>query len=204
MDRDELIRQLREDKKMLKDERLFKAFKAVDRARFLHEDYKPEAYEDYALPIGLEQSTLKPATIAFMLELLDAQEGEQVLVVGAGSGFTVALLSELVGTSGSVVGVEIVPELVRWAKANLESLDLANIEIVEAVEDIGYPKLAPYDRIMVTAATTEEIPEELLLQLKPSGILVIPIDNTLVQVRKVSEADFETKEFPGFDFDTLK
>lgn len=204
MDRDELIRQLSEDKQVLKDKRLLEAFKAIDRADFVPEDYKPEGYEDYALPIGFEQTISQPTTVAFMLELLDVKEGDYVLDIGAGSGFTTGLLSHLVGESGSVVGVEIVPELVKQAKKNLEPYNLSNVEIFEAVEDKGYPRLAPYDKILVSAAAVDEIPEELLLQLKPAGILVIPVGEVLVQIKKSSEDDFETAEFPGFNFVQLQ
>jgi len=195
-----LIKQLRDERKVLQRSALLNAFETYDRADFVTEDYLPEAYEDYALPIGYDQTISQPTTVAFMLELLDISEGEHVLDVGSGSGWTTALLANLVGDKGSVVGVEIVPELVSFGRKNIEKYGIKNAEIVSAVDEIGFPKNGPYDKILVSASATDAVPEELLVQLKPGGVIVIPVGQSLFQVRKISEDDFQTKEFPGFSF----
>jgi protein-L-isoaspartate(D-aspartate) O-methyltransferase len=204
MDRNELIRQLRDERLVLQKPALLKAFEIYDRADFVPEDYKPEAYEDYALPIGFGQTISQPTTVAFMLELLDVSEGEHLLDVGSGSGWTTALLSNLAGESGSVIGVEIIPELVKFGRKNIEKYGIKNAKIYPAGDEVGNAKNGPYDKILVSAAADDAVPEELLMQLKPGGILVIPVDNSLFQIRKISEDDFQRREFPGFAFVELK
>lgn len=203
MDKNELIRQLRDERQVLKKPALLKAFEKYDRSDFMEDDYLPEAYEDYALPIGFGQTISQPTTVAFMLELLDVAEGDHVLDVGSGSGWTTALLSSLVGSKGSVIGVEIVPELVSLGLKNLGKYNLKNTKIVPATDEVGFAKSGPYDRILVSAEV-QEIPEELMLQLKPGGVMVIPVEQSLLQIRKIAENDVQSREFPGFSFVELK
>src|SRR3990167_9057902 len=105
--REELIEYLANTSKVLGNSPIRHAFESVDRADFVNEDYKFEAYEDYPIPIGFDQTISQPTTVAFMLELLDAREGDKVLDIGSGSGWTTALLSKIVGSSGEITGVEI-------------------------------------------------------------------------------------------------
>lgn len=204
MERQDLIQHLDENTKVLQDARIRQAFIDIDRADFLDPDYIPEAYEDYSLPIGFEQEIGKPTITAFMLELLELSEGHQVLEVGSGSGWTTSLLAHIVGEEGTVWGVEAIPELVTRADTNMLKYGFKNVTVTGLDEDGGLGKKQEffYDRILVHAAATE-IPEELLAQLAVGGIMVIPIGDTLVQVKKNDQDNIETRSFPGFHFSDL-
>lgn len=191
----------------LRTPRITDAFYKVDRIDFVRDAYKDEAYGDYPLPIGHEQTISQPTTVAFMLELLQPKEGEKILDVGSGSGWTTALLAYLVGERGNVWGVELIPELVEFGKKNLAKYNFAWAEIMQAEKG----SLAPYslerskefDKILVSAAA-EKLPQELVSELKIGGALVIPVENSVVRVEKASETDVRTREFPGFVFVPFK
>jgi protein-L-isoaspartate(D-aspartate) O-methyltransferase len=182
---------------------VIKAFRAVDRGNFVRPDYLDQAYGDYPLPIGAGQTISQPTTVAIMLELLQPQRGEKVLDVGSGSAWTTALLSEIVGSKGQVVGVEIVPELVLFGKKNLGKYDFPQTKIKQAEKGLGWPEEGPYDRILVSAAGSEW-PTELVDQLKISGRMVIPILGSVWQIIKTSKDSFKQHEYPGFVFVPLK
>ncbi|MGB9609289.1 MAG: protein-L-isoaspartate O-methyltransferase family protein, partial [Minisyncoccia bacterium] len=116
MDKNKLIDDLIKDG-FLKSPRIIDAFRKVDRMNFVIDYVKNEAYRNSPLAIGFGQTISQPLTVAFMLELLDVQEGNKVLDVGSGSGWTTALLAELVGEKGKVYGIEIIPELYEFGKA---------------------------------------------------------------------------------------
>lgn len=179
------------------------AFKKINRADFVGSDYKAEAYEDYPLPIGFGQTISQPFTVAFMLGLLNPQKGDKILDVGSGSGWTTALLAVLVGEKGKVFGVEIIPELVEFGIKNLAKYNFPNAKIIQAGAELGLPSEAPFGRILVSAAA-EKIPEALLNQLKAPGILVLPVKNTIVQIKKDTVGKITRKEFPGFVFVPLR
>lgn len=188
---------------MLKTPRIIDAFKKIDRADFVPDEYKDEAYGDYPLPIGYGQTISQPSTVAFMLELLQPEEGNKILDVGSGSGWTTALLAQIVGSSGRVWGLELVPELVEFGRKNLGKYNFSWAEIHQAGAELGLPQEAPFDRILVSAAG-EEMPPELISQLKAGGRLVIPIQNSVWKVDKISEKEIAKEEFPGFIFVPLK
>ena len=197
--REELINRLEEDTKVLKSEKLKEAFESIDRADFILEDYKVEAYEDYPLPIGSGQTISQPTTVAFMLELLDPQKGEKILDVGSGSGWTTTLLSKMVGEKGNVLGVEIVPELVSFGKENIAKYNFKNSEIIQASDVLGVPEKSPFDKILVSAVG-EEIPSKLVDQLKEGGILVAPVKDSVCVIEKKENNGIIVKEYPGFVF----
>lgn len=195
-----LVSHLKKSVRVLRSHRLEEAFRAVPRADFVPDELQVEAYEDYPLPIGGGQTISQPTTVAFMLEKLGVEEGDRVLDVGSGSGWTTALLAHLVGEKGKVLGVEIVPGLVafgqknlvrfysyvprnvRASKNNVRNLPRAEeqAEIRQAERDvIGLPDEAPFDRILVSAAA-EKIPAELIEQLAVGGKMVIPARGTAV------------------------
>ena len=105
----ELVRHLIEEG-YLKTERIIGAFSAIDRADFVLEEYKSEVYGDYPLPISYGQTISQPATVAFMLELLQPEAGDKVMDAGSGSGWQTAILASIVGEKGSVYAVERIPE----------------------------------------------------------------------------------------------
>jgi protein-L-isoaspartate(D-aspartate) O-methyltransferase len=198
--REELLRRLKEDSRVFSNPRIEKAFEAVDRKKFVEVDYSIEAYEDYALPIRGGQTISQPTTIAFMLELLDVEPGHTVLDVGSGSGYSTALLSELVGEKGKVIGIEVVPELVEHGATNTQEYPQASIYSVKP--GFNTNTQGPFDRILVSASV-EKLPEELVNQLKEGGVMVVPVGDVLTHVIK-KEDDLEIKEFPGFQFVPFK
>ena len=128
------------------------AFRAVPRHGFLPRSERGRASYDGPIAIGDGQTNSQPRTVDAMLRLLDVDRGMRVLDVGAGSGWTTALLAELVGPTGSVLGVEIAPRLVAWGSANLAAAQFPWASIVEASPGVlGRPERAPYDRILVSA-----------------------------------------------------
>ena len=166
------------------------AFEAVPRAGFLPRRARLSAAFDGPISIGHGQTSSQPRTVAAMLRLLDVQEGDRVLDVGSGSGWTTALLAHLTGPGGTVLGVELVPELVVWGSANLArtSYDWAAIRAAEPPV-LGWPASAPYDRILVSAAA-RTLPAELVGQLRDGGRIVVPVNGTMtLGLRRGSELE---------------
>lgn len=178
---------------------IIKAFEHIDRADFVPSEYLESAYEDRPLPIGFGQTISQPTTVAFMLERLQPKEDENVLDVGSGSGWTTALLAHLVSPSGVVVGVERVDSLVKFGQVNLGKYDYEFAKIVKTGRKIGYAERSPYDKILVSAAA-QEVPQELVDQLKVGGIMVLPVKSSIYKVVKASDSDFDHEEFYGFSF----
>lgn len=174
------------------------AFRATDRADFIPHALRAEAYLDTALPIGAGQTISQPSTVAFMLELLGVETGERVLDVGAGSGWTSALLAYLVGPSGSVLGLERIPELVAFGAANLARYDRPWARIEKAREELGAPEEGPFDRILVSAAA-RSLPEKLVAELREGGTLVLPIRHGLWRVVRTAHEP-AVDRYPGFVF----
>lgn len=178
--------------------RIDQAFEAVDRKHFVLPQHIDIADEDRPLPIGHEQTISQPSTVRKMLEWLDAQPGDRVLDVGSGSGWTSALLAHIVGPTGKVFAVDIIPELLQMGEQNCEKLDITNVEFFQAGEQTGLPTYAPYNRILVSAAA-REMHEELHGQLAPNGKLIIPIQNTIFELTNTSNG-WQQHTHPGFAF----
>lgn len=155
-------------------------------------DYLPRsqrwaAGRDRALSIGHGSTCSQPSTVATMLDLLDPAEGHRVLDVGSGSGWTTAMLARLVGPTGTVVGVELVPELVADSTQRLTRDGLIHARVEQASAGVlGLPDQAPYDRILVSAET-DRLPEALVDQLADGGALVLPLDGRLVRLTRQGE-----------------
>jgi len=198
---DKLIEDLVKDG-FLHDPRVIEAFKKIDRSNFVIEPLKNNAYINSPLAIGFGQTISQPLTVAFMLEKLDVQPGHKVLDVGSGSGWTTALLAEIVGEKGKVYGIEIIPEIYEFGKANVMRYSFLNKGIVEMYCGNGLEGLkeaAPFDRIMCSAAV-QEIPPAFKDQLKIGGKMIFPMNNSLWLMSKKNETDFDTEEYPGFIF----
>ena len=155
----------------VKDLRVLDAFARVPRERFVPDDLRLFAYENRPLPIGYGQTISQPLIVALMTEALQLTGDEKVLEVGSGSGYQAALLSLL---AAEVVSVERIVPLAERAAATLAELGYHNVQVRVAGEALGWPQEAPYDAIVVTAASPE-VPRELLDQLALGGRLVIPV-----------------------------
>lgn len=184
---------------MLKSPLIIDAFRTIDRKYFVPDNMVEDAYVDAPLPIGHYQTISQPSTVAFMLERLDPQDGNTVLDIGSGSGWTTALLCYIVGEKGSVTGLERVDALVEQGKQNLSKFRFnSRCHIEKAGEALGLPG-KQFDRILVSASA-DEIPQELFLQLNIGGILVIPIRESIFKFTKVSDTQVDKEEFYGFVF----
>lgn len=209
----------------LKTPLIIEAFKKIKRADFLPEEIKNLAELDDALSIGFGQTISQPAVVAFMLELLQPRPGDKILDIGAGSGWTTSLLAYCVSaqgisnfqfpiskqisnskpqvSNGRVVAMEIIPELKKFGEKNVLKYNFIKRGIVKFVcgdGSKGYPKEAPYDKILVSAAAQKECPKDIKEQLKINGRIVIPIENSIWLFVKKSNDMFKEYEYPGFVF----
>lgn len=159
------------------------AFDATPRKDFLPPDVRPRSGFDGPLSIGEGQTNSQPRTVKDMLRLLDVRPGQSVLDVGSGSGWTTALLAHVVGPTGRVRGVELLPELVDQGRANLERTERPWASIEASTPGVlGLPDHAPYDRILVSAEA-HALPQELVDQLLDDGVMVVPVSGWMQRVR---------------------
>ena len=164
------------------------AMKTVERHKFVPEKYKSRAYDDGPLPIGYGQTISQPYIVAYMTELLKLNENDTVLEIGTGSGYQAAVLAEIVS---QVYTIEIIKELGLSAKERIKNLKYDNVEVKVADGYFGWAEHAPYDGIIVTAAS-EYIPPLLIDQLKDGGRMIIPVGSPfrvqiLMMVTKIGE-----------------
>ena len=158
------------------------AMAAQPRAGFLPRSVRRRADHDGPLDIGHAQTNSQPRTVRAMLELLDVRPGQRVLDVGSGSGWTTAILAELVGPAGSVLGLELVPDLVRMGASNVATAGVPWARVRQADPSrLGAPDEAPFDRILVSAMA-DALPEALVAQLGANGILVVPVAGRMLRV----------------------
>lgn len=169
------------------------------RSRFLPRGQRAHANRDAPLPIGHGQTNSQPTTVRHMLEWLDVQPGDRVLDVGSGSGWTTALLAWLTGPTGAVVGVERVAALAAFGAENLAAAGLPWARIEHAgPSQLGAPSYQPYDRILVSAQP-RALPKELVDQLAPGGVMVIPVGGRMLRVT-AREAGPEIEERGWYRF----
>ncbi|MCG2700738.1 protein-L-isoaspartate O-methyltransferase [Candidatus Parcubacteria bacterium] len=193
--------------KYLKTPEIIDAFRIIKREDFLRDQDEGMAEVNAPLSIGHGQTISQPLTVAFMLELLQPKKGDKILDVGSGSGWTVALLAQIIGKKGKIYGMERIEELKKFAENNILKYNIISKGIAEIIQGDGrkgLPEHAPFDKIIVAAAA-EEIPKALLKQLKAGGRLVIPVgrqyeSQDIVAVDKVGEDEFKEKRYPGFVF----
>jgi protein-L-isoaspartate(D-aspartate) O-methyltransferase len=188
--RDRLISRLREQQ--ISDQRVLDVIRDTPRHIFIDEALSHRAYEDTALPIGFNQTISQPYIVARMTEVLLANGPlKTVLEVGTGSGYQTAVLSPLVER---VFSVERIKPLQARARERFRQMGLKNITLQHTDGGMGWPSQAPFDGIIVTAAP-ENIPEELLEQLKVGGRLVIPVgqdQQTLKLIVRRSQDEYES------------
>lgn len=162
--------------------RVSQAMSRVMREDFLPSEARHFARGDYPLGIGHGQTSSQPSTVADMLVLLDVRSGQKVLDVGAGSGWTTALLGELVGSTGRVIGVERVRELAERARAANAQQGRPWVEIRDAIAGVlGSPGEGPFERILVSAEA-RRLPPALVEQLGEGGVMVLPVAGEMLRV----------------------
>lgn len=193
MDKMDMLRYLRMEGF---SEQIVDAFAKVPRERFVKEGWQSMAYEDAALPLEEGATISQPFTIAFMLSLLEVGAGHKVLEIGSGCGYVLALLSELAGSK--VYGVEISELLSNRSRGLLAALGYRKTNVVYGDGTYGFADEAPFDRILVSASA-ERIPVHWYDQLADGGVLVVPIRDSIVQIKKEKD-EVVKKEFPGFVF----
>ncbi|WP_332448539.1 protein-L-isoaspartate(D-aspartate) O-methyltransferase [Methanoculleus sp.] len=155
----------------VRDERVLAAMRKVPRHLFVPKGFERAAYEDRPLPIGEGQTISQPYIVAVMTEQLELSPQDRVLEIGTGSGYQAALLAELAGT---VISLERLPELADRARQTLARAGVTGVRVVVGDGTKGYPPEAPYDAIIVTAASPG-IPEPLVDQLAEGGRLIAPV-----------------------------
>jgi protein-L-isoaspartate(D-aspartate) O-methyltransferase len=166
------------------DPRVLAAMRRVPRHRFVPKHLWDQAYGDYPLPIGEDQTISQPYMVALMTEALEPYETDRVLEIGAGSGYQAAILAELVA---EVITIERLPTLAAGAERVLHTLGYQNVRVVVGDGTLGWPKEGPYEGIIVTAGAPQ-VPRPLIEQLASGGRLVIPVGDqysqTLTRVRQ--------------------
>ncbi|MGH9629229.1 MAG: protein-L-isoaspartate(D-aspartate) O-methyltransferase [Bryobacteraceae bacterium] len=178
----------------VRDRDVLEAMRETPRHLFVPEHLRDAAYYDQPLPIGHGQTISQPYIVAAMTELLEPGRDLKVLEIGTGSGYQTAILSKVFG---EVYSIEIVPELAESAEAKLKELQYDNVHVRAGDGYKGWPEAAPFDRIILTAAPPE-LPEELVKQLAPGGILVAPVGGSasnqeLVVVEKGKDGRTKTR-----------
>ena len=198
----------------LETPRIIEAFKKIKREDFIPGEMKGDSELNEPLSIGFDQTISQPLTVAFMLEKLQPEPGDKILDVGSGSGWTTALLADIVSQkensksqmpnskNGKIIGVEIIPELVEFGRNNVSKYNYIKKGVAEIIlgdGSMGYDKEAPYDKILASASATE-LPKEWKRQLKIGGKIVAPIGSSIWLFVKKGDNEFDEREFPGFVF----
>ena len=159
-------------KRGVTNESVLRAMRTVPRHAFVPEADEAHAYGDYPLSIGYGQTISQPYIVALMTELLGLENGDRVLEIGTGSGYQAAVLAEIPGVD--VYTIEIIPQLADRARAQLDSLGHTGVHSKQGDGYYGWPEHAPFNAIIVTAAP-DHVPQPLIDQLAPNGVLVIPV-----------------------------
>lgn len=190
---------------VLKTPRIIDAFLSVDRAEFVPDNLKMFAYADEPQPIPGGQTISQPYTVAIMLEALAPKEGDYIMDVGYGSGWSSTLLAHIVGEHGRVYAFEIVSKLCTFGKKNAEKFpeQVKHIDFFCRSASDGLPDIATqiggFDGI-IAAAAVPNVPESWREQLKEGGRLVYPLGDSLWLEVKQKDGTFSKAEYPGYVF----
>ncbi len=167
----------------IRSESVLNAMARVPRHLFVPADVQAHAYDDRPLPIGHGQTISQPYIVAYMTEMLQLEPGHKVLEIGTGSGYQAAVLAEI---AKHVHSIELVPGLAREARAALAKAGYANVTVRTGDGYRGWPELAPFDRIIVTAAPPD-IPQALVDQLAIGGVMVVPVGTSEQEIVIISK-----------------
>jgi protein-L-isoaspartate(D-aspartate) O-methyltransferase len=181
--------------------RIEQTFRAVPRHHFMPSASADMADYDKPFQIGYGQTISQPTTVKRMLSWLEPRPGDKVLDLGSGSGWTTALLSFLVGEEGLVYGVERISQLKDFGEQNCLHYGCDNVRFFLAQQTIGLSEFAPFDRILVSAASAANIPGGLITQLANNGKLVIPVVNSIFELQKNDQGEIsDCQEHLGYIF----
>ena len=184
--KEERLRMVRDqvEARGVEDKRVLDAMREIPRHLFIPDEFGAAAYHDRPLPIGSGQTISQPYIVGLMTSLLELKQNDKVLEIGAGSGYQAAILSKL---ARNVITVERLPEIALKAKDVIQRLGIFNVNVVMGDGTLGYTPDAPYDGIIITAASPD-IPPPLIDQLADTGRLVAPVGSRdlqqLVRIRK--------------------
>lgn len=185
--------------KGISDEKVLQAIGALPRHFFLDKAFEEQAYEDKAFPIGQQQTISQPYTVAFQTELLSVKIGDRILEIGTGSGYQAAILALL---GAEVFTVERQEVLYQKTKLLLKQIGIHKVRCFFGDGNNGLPTFAPFDKILVTAGSTE-IPDNLLQQLNINGIMVIPVGSSeqeMKQIVKLNSTETQIETYGTFKF----
>ena len=171
-----LILELRESG--ISDSKILSAIEKIPREKFIHENFRNQAYDNLALPIGDNQTISQPFIVAKMTQLLELESKHKVLEIGTGSGYQSAVLSKLVRR---VYTIERIKNLLIKAETIFKELKISNIVSKYADGNLGWKEQIPFDRIIITAATSQ-ISKEISSQIDEGGIIVSPINSKNKQI----------------------
>ncbi|MGB9938180.1 MAG: protein-L-isoaspartate O-methyltransferase [Methanobacterium sp.] len=203
-ERKEMVRRLSEGG-YIKTGKVKKAMEEVPREEFIPTSNMPYAYVDRPLPIGEGQTISAPHMVAMICEILELEEGMNVLEIGAGFGYNAAVVAKILGEKGHLYSIERIESLAQIAKDNLKKIGLENnVSVIVGDGTKGYKEEAPYDRIYGTASAPS-VPEPLKEQLKVGGVMLIPVGEQhyfqdLVYIKRESEDEYKKRSISGVAF----
>jgi len=197
--RRKLIETLRE--KGITDEKVLEAMNAIPRHFFLDSAFDKIAYEDQAFPIGAEQTISHPYTVAYQTQLLQVKRGEKILEIGTGSIYQTTILAEM--GAQMVYTIERQKKLTDLQETYYFKNKYLNIKFFYRDGFLGLPTYAPFDKILITAAAPF-IPPKLVEQLKPGGMMVLPVDEgenqRMIRITKALDSTIQEETFDAFSF----
>jgi protein-L-isoaspartate(D-aspartate) O-methyltransferase len=210
--REDLVQHLI-NRRVLTKKEVIDAMLKVPRHKFLPKEAISSAYIDSPISIGLGQTISAPHMNAMMCELLNLKEGDKILEVGTGSGYHAALCAEIIApldskNPGHVYTIERHKKLAERARKNLEETGYDNhVTVIHGDGTLGYSEKAPYDKILVTAASPKKIPQPLKDQLKDGGIICIPAGSREfgqnLYIIKKKENEYKVDKITGVRFVSL-
>lgn len=196
--RQQLVNELKS--KGIKNELILSAFMDIPRHYFLEKTFADWAYKDVAFPIDADQTISQPYTVAMQTTLLDIKKGDKVLEIGTGSGFQACVLSHM---GAKVYTIERQKKLFDKTEKFLQDIGFGNIRTLYGDGYEGAPRFAPFDKILITAGASE-IPEKLIEQLKPGGIMVIPLGQgdlqKMLRITKSEDGSLKKENFGNYRF----